>query len=241
MERHEREEFSDDIKRKVLLWSDRHCCVCGKACGLDIEVHHLGGKAVIKNALPVCYDCHARVGRYVDSQPRGSKYKIKELQQRRDQIYERYTSRLVPAIFPRVHPSFPGDVGLSLPHVMFSVLPVGRFIPVKVRGVIRVFLDGEDLGPISDSKPYYAGKIVWNLNPGIGFNGNFTIPEKCTDQASWGKELQLEFKAIVIDPYEREHVLLPVCFTYVWKDNYWFLEPTEFHQLKPYLNIKRKV
>jgi hypothetical protein len=225
------DKFSEDTRIKVLLWSDRHCCVCGKRCGLDIEVHHIDpkGGSDIDNAIPVCYTCHAHLGRYIDSQPRGTKYKFKETKKRRDQIYERYTSHLVPALLPQVLPA-------QLPKVIFKIVPFGKFIPVQIKGIIHVFLDGEDLGPIEDSKPYYAGKILWNLNPGVGFIGNFTLPPKKGATYANGKDLQLELRMTVIDPYEREHILLPVCFTYDWAQKSWFLEPTEFSHLKPYLN-----
>jgi hypothetical protein len=232
-------DFSEDVKLKVLLWSDRHCCVCGKPSGLDIEVAHIDPKAKgpkkygIDNAIPVCYHCHADLGRYFDGHPRGTKYKDKEIKIRRDQIYERYTRRLVPALLHKVLPA-------PLPKVIFSVLPVGRFIPVQVKGTINAFLEGKDLGPIEDSEPYYAGRIIWSLNPGIGFVGNFTLPKECSNTDIMGKDLQLELRLNVIDPYEREHVLLPVCFTYDWVGKSWFLEPTSFSQLRPYLNSQLK-
>jgi hypothetical protein len=215
-------EFNEEVKRKVLLWSDRHCCVCGKVCGLDIEVAHIDPKlkgpksSEIENAIPVCYHCHADLGRYYDGHPRGTKYKDEEIKMRRDQVYERYNRRLVPALVLKV-------LSAELPKVIFGVLPVGRFIPVQVKGVVNVFLDGEDLGAIESSKPYYAGQIIWNLNPGVGFVGNFTLPEKCCNIDGKGKDLQLEVKMKVIDPYEREHVLLPVCFTFDWVGKSWFL------------------
>ena len=42
-------DFSDDVKLKCLLWSDRHCCLCGKQCGINIEIHHIIPKAKIKD------------------------------------------------------------------------------------------------------------------------------------------------------------------------------------------------
>jgi hypothetical protein len=228
------EEFSEEVKRKVLLWSYRHCCICGKACGLDIEIAHINpaksrGADDIDNAIPVCYSCHADLGRYYDKHPRGTKYKDEEIKKRRNQVYEQYTSHLVPALLPTILPA-------QLPKVIFRIIPFDRFIPVKVKGIIHVFLDGEDLGPIEDSKPYYSGRIIWNLNPGVGFIGNFTLPRKHETKYSDGKDLQLELRMTIIDTYEREHILLPICFTYAWAEKSWFLEPTEFRQLKPYLN-----
>lgn len=89
-------DFSEDIKRKCLLWSDRHCCLCGKVCGIDIEVAHIEQKKDdLDNAIPLCYDCHAAIGRYNDGHPRGLKYRFDELKARRDQIYEKYTGHFV--------------------------------------------------------------------------------------------------------------------------------------------------
>ena len=95
-----RNPFSDEAKKKVLLWSDRHCCLCEKSCGVDIVVAHLNEPEdnSLDNAIPLCYDCHGKIGRYNPDHPIGTKYKIEELKTRREQIYEKYTSHLVPPI-----------------------------------------------------------------------------------------------------------------------------------------------
>lgn len=233
------DDFGKDVKLKCLLWSDRHCCVCGKRCGLDIEVAHIDekrkeGKSSQDNAIPVCYKCHADMGRYAKWHPRGNKYRFEELKKRRNQIYEGYTSSLIPGILAVVHPAH-GEKSFQLPSVGFSITPVGLFTPINARIAVRVFLGGSDLGEIESRKPYYNGKIVWNLNPGLTFNGNFRLPDKCAE----GKEdLLLELKITVIDPYERKHELLPVCYTYNRINGFWFLEPTSFKELKHYLKQK---
>ncbi len=224
-------EFSEDVKLKCLLWSGRHCGVCGKACGLDIEVAHIDqtGENNQDNAIPVCFKCHADMGRYFDEHPRGSKYKFKELKMLRDQIYDKYTNDLVPTILARFLP-VSGQKGINLPKVGFSITPIGRFIPVKARITVRAFLGGKDLGLIYSKKPYYSGKIIWNLNPGLTFNGNFDLPNDCAEKKE--EKLQLELRITVIDPYEREHEQLPVCFSYNRTGEYWFLEPTSFEELE---------
>ncbi|MCW4015919.1 MAG: HNH endonuclease [Candidatus Bathyarchaeota archaeon] len=230
--------FSEEVKTKCLLWSDRHCGVCGKSCGLDIEVHHIDPKEdnIQDNAIPVCYNCHAKLGRYIDSQPRGTKYKIQEIKKSRDQIYERYTSHLVPGLLPTIYPTSTEPSTYYLPQIGFAIAPVGQFIPVKATIVVKTFLGGKDLGKIGSKIPYYDGGIIWHLNPGLRFRGNFTIPKVCAESK---EALQLELNITIIDPYEREHKLLPVCFTYVRKaepnDGYWFLEPTSFAQLEQYV------
>ena len=42
------------------------CCNCGKECGTEIEYHHIvplerGGKDIISNLAPICYECHTRI------------------------------------------------------------------------------------------------------------------------------------------------------------------------------------
>ncbi|MCK4439813.1 HNH endonuclease [Candidatus Bathyarchaeota archaeon] len=54
-------DFSEDTRLKCVLWSDRYCCLCGKACGPDIEIVDIDpeGGNDLDNAIPVCYYCHA--------------------------------------------------------------------------------------------------------------------------------------------------------------------------------------
>ena len=95
--------FDQKLRTAVLLWCDRHCCLCKKACGVNIEVHHIipeasGGSNDIDNALPLCFNCHSEVSRYNTEQPMGTKYKPEELKARREQVYEEFTRHLVPPI-----------------------------------------------------------------------------------------------------------------------------------------------
>lgn len=51
-------------KQNLLLGSI--CCNCGTECGKDIEYHHIvplerGGRDVLSNLAPVCYDCHTKI------------------------------------------------------------------------------------------------------------------------------------------------------------------------------------
>ena len=176
-----KKEFNEDVKLKCLLWSARHCGVCGKPCGLDIEIAHIDpdGDNSQDNATPACYECHANMGRYWNKHALGNKYKFKEIKKSRDQIYEKYTTQLIPGFLTVIHPVF-GEKTYRLPRVGFSITPVGRFIPVKAKIIATSYLDGEKLEKMifSNEKPYFNGGIVWNLNPGLTFNGNFTLPIK---------------------------------------------------------------
>ena len=76
--------FSNEIKDEILVKSARHCCVCHKAKGLNIEVHHInprkqGGSDTLKNAIALCFDCHADAGHFFANHPKGSKLSPNEL------------------------------------------------------------------------------------------------------------------------------------------------------------------
>jgi hypothetical protein len=221
-----REPFSEDTKLKCLLWSNRHCCVCDKACGLDIEIAHIDPSAGndFDNAIPVCYQHHAEIGRYNEEHPRGNKYRIKELKKRREQIYEKYTRQLVPPLIfhlaPRKNDPFVVKKEFCLPRVRFIIENRGLHLPVKFNVKITVFLGGNKLE--LKGRPYYTGGTTWLLNAGHTFFGNFSVPKECVDST---ERLVIELQVTAIDRYYRPHDLLPNCFTYVRKEGYWITEP----------------
>jgi HNH endonuclease len=216
-------DFSEADKIKCLLWSDRHCCLCGKACGVDIEVAHIDernkpGSSDIDNAIPLCYDCHGKIGRYNKNHPRGNKYRKEELKARRDQIYDQYTQHLVPLL--AFGPTQELAIGARmLPHVGFNISHRGVSIPVQVLVEAHVFLGEEDLGIIEG---HYGGKKTWNLNPGFTIMGFFPVPNKVVQSQ---EELFIEFTVTIVDMYQRWHRLLPMRWAYIRDQNAWSLEP----------------
>jgi len=221
--------FKEKDKTKVLLWCERHCCLCGKACGSDIEVAHIDseGGNDLDNAIPLCYECHAEIGRYNKEHPRGTKYKPKELKKIRDQAYEEYTRHLVPPMHFEVTQVIRNNRLLpfrKLPRVGFN-LSVGDSPPVRAKVEVKVIHDRRNLGIIKDKSGYYSGETEWNLSPNTTIFGNFGIPRKCVDST---KDLKVEVRVTLIDQYDREHKYPPRCWTYVRKGNYWFFEPRSF-------------
>lgn len=84
--------FSEEIKRSAMVACGRHCCICHKFCGNNMEVHHIkpqskGGADTFENAIPLCFDCHAEVGQYNPEHPKGIKFSEKELIEHRDRWY----------------------------------------------------------------------------------------------------------------------------------------------------------
>lgn len=84
--------FSVKVKNEIFVKSARHCCVCHKPKGLNIEVHHItpqqqGGRDIIENAIALCFDCHADAGHYFAGHPKGSKLSPAELLQHKEEWF----------------------------------------------------------------------------------------------------------------------------------------------------------
>lgn len=216
--------FSTDIRRKVLLWCDRHCCLCKKTCGVNIEVHHIDpqeqdGSDDIDNAIPLCFECHAFVQHYNDLAPRGNKYKPEELKTRRDQVYEEFTRHLVPPIHYEISQSLAGGGTRTYPDVGFLVQNLGSALPVKLKVKIKVTIDKRPFG-LLDS-PHYSGARLWHLNPRSSVQGHFCIPGSSGNQS----KVEAVVDLAIIDIYEREHRNLPVAWVYTPEQNGWYFEP----------------
>jgi HNH endonuclease len=85
--------FSTDVKARMFARCMRHCCLCRKQCGTNIEAAHIidkaeGGSNDEENGIPLCFDCHQEIGAYRDSHPKGNKFSPDELRSRRDKVYE---------------------------------------------------------------------------------------------------------------------------------------------------------
>ncbi len=129
--------FDQKLRTTVLLWCDRHCCLCKKACGVNIEVHHIipeasGGSNDIDNALPLCFNCHSEVSRYNTEQPMGTKYKPEELKARREQVYEEFTRHLVPPVHYEITNYLSPNQKREFPDVGFNLTHFGDSLPVRV-------------------------------------------------------------------------------------------------------------
>lgn len=226
-------DFAQDDKIKVLLWCDRHCCLCGTSVGARIEVAHIDSKkSNIEEAIPLCFDCHAEIGHYNREHPRGKKYDARELKTRRDQIYDQYTSHLVPPVHYQLVQG-----NRKLPSVGFEIANLGDVYPIRARVAIRLFRGSRDLGLISSS--HYNGEYLWNLNPRRRVNGHFRINQDILNENEIQQDilneiqndqrtsLGAEVNITLIDIYDREHKLLPVGFIHkLGPTDDWYFEPS---------------
>ena len=98
--------FSPDVKTSMFIRCMRHCCLCRKQRGTNIEAAHIvdeavGGSNGEENGIPLCFDCHQEVVSYRDSHPKGNKFREDELRARRDKVYELVQSGALSAVLPR--------------------------------------------------------------------------------------------------------------------------------------------
>lgn len=74
---------------KLLVHCHRRCCICHKFCGFKMETHHIKtGDDNIKNAIPLCFECHAEVAFYNPRHPKGRRYSEDELMGHKKQWLE---------------------------------------------------------------------------------------------------------------------------------------------------------
>lgn len=86
--------FPESVEVAALAACERCCCICHKFCGTKIELHHIkqkadGGEDTFENCIPLCFDCHADMGKADPRHPKGKHYSAKELIQHRDNWYEK--------------------------------------------------------------------------------------------------------------------------------------------------------
>lgn len=212
-------DFRPEDAVKALLWCRRVCCLCGKKCGVGIELAHIdrNGPKSLDNAIPVCFDCHCAIGHYVDDHPKGKKYGITELKKRRNQVYGEQTSALVPIINYRLTQS---DPTRKLPAVGFQISHVGGVHPAKA----YVTITGAK-GSHPPTVGHYNGRYAWNLNPGHFVRGWFKIRKGW--QPLKGEPLRVRVEVSIRDIYGYLHDLLPVGYVLDFGAGEWYAEPCE--------------
>jgi len=235
----------DELDRiRILLWSERHCCLCDKPCDTNIEIHHIVQRGLedkelsnIDNAIPLCFDCHGRIRSYNPRHPKGTSYKPEEIKARRNQIFDQHTRHLVPLVSFNIEQGIPDHPEFStFPTIVTKVTHHSQSLPVKARVEVKKVLGSEDLGLVEDETGYYSGRTDWHLNPATRIRGNFSVPKEYEDK----EDFRIEARLTIIDEYERDHTLLPQAWKWVPKDSngnkqrYWFLEPHSFTTWKKY-------
>ena len=227
--------FPAPVREQVLLWCGRHCCICGRQCGLDIELHHINPKLSLPalnkedNAIPVCYDCHSKLELSQLGSPRGSRWTHSEIKARREQVYEDHTRHLVPVL--TYGPVNDPDDGF--PKVRFFLQHNEGGLPVKALLRVEILIDGKLFGtPVR----HYAGRHEWTCNPGVASVGWFDFSNEAQlnrrrqyrsihPKRAKSRDLRLRVSVIVIDQFRRHHPRLPVEWYFAWDRQTWVLDP----------------
>jgi hypothetical protein len=82
--------FPPDVAERLLVACHRHCCICHKPAGRNMEIHHIipknaGGQDTEENGIPLCFDCHSEVEAYNPDHPKGRRFTPSELTKHKEQ------------------------------------------------------------------------------------------------------------------------------------------------------------
>ena len=227
-----RKDFKEKDKIQRLLWCDRHCCLCEKPCGIDIEMAHIeeNDNYEIDNAIPVCYVCHAKIGMYNKLHPRGTKFKIKEIKTCRDQIYDKHTRQYVAptqyVISQNIHPFSPQPEPETrrYPHVSLSIMNLSDYLGTQLKVLLKGILNGRSVR-LNLTDGLYTGKKTWNLNPRRIVNGHFEIHGRRVLSLKPKDRFEIRVKIVQTDAIGRDHKLLEDGYVYNNRKDYWYFEP----------------
>ena len=227
-----RKDFKEMDKIQQLLWCDRHCCLCEKSCGVDIEIAHIedNDNHNVDNAIPVCFDCHAKIGMYNKLHPIGTKFKAKEIKTRREQIYDKYTRQYVApinyVISQKIRP-FSSQKNLSLrkyPDVTFSIMNLSDYLSTQLKVSLKGLLNGQS-AVLKLNKGLYTGHKLWNLNPKRIVDGHFKIRNRKLISFKPRDRFEIRVKIIQTDIVGRDHELLEDGYVYNHNEHSWYFEP----------------
>ena len=92
--------FSQKVQEDALVACGRYCCVCHRFAGTHIQIHHIvqeskGGSNDFENAIPLCLDCHADMGKTDPDHPTRKAYTPSELKRHRERWYKHVEDGLV--------------------------------------------------------------------------------------------------------------------------------------------------
>jgi hypothetical protein len=182
-----------------------------------------------ENAIPVCYLCHAKLEFSRAGSPRGSRFSIAEIKERRDQIYEEKTRHLVPVL--TYGPL--NDANMKFPKVQFHLSNNDGGLQVRARCVVEIFVDGRMFGTPTR---HYAGDRLWVCNPGLTAVGWFDLSDRnrlnqrqkyrgVHPSRALGRDLRLRIHVTIVDAFDREHRRFPAEWYYDWQGETWVYDP----------------
>lgn len=232
MVRRKRIPIPEETRVRLLRWCARHCCFCGRACTVNIEIDHIDedpSNNEPENLVPLCFDCHGQLHHYNPRHPRGISYRAAELRARRNEVYEENTRQYLRHVEVQLTNTIPqmAQPGKPLPRrepgaVTCIVQNTATDLPVQLRLRLRVFQNEHEIE--AERGPLYSGQRLWNLNPSVVIIGWFRFP---ADPARSPFHYRVDGFWQIIDVVERPHEMLP--FSFVWNDpaGDWWSDPED--------------
>jgi hypothetical protein len=222
-----RKNFKKEDKIRMLLWCDRHCCLCDKSCGIDIEIAHINGNQDIsfENGIPVCYDC-PKIGMYNELHPRGNKISPEEIIRRREQIYDKYTRQYIVPIQYQITDFINPQTSSkrTFPDITFYVANLSDHMPIRLQIKLKGLLNGRPTD-LKLGRGHYTGDKIWHLNPRQAVNGHFEIRNTKLHNLKNSDHLEIRVSITQIDILDRKHTFLEDGYALNKKGNYWYFEP----------------
>lgn len=92
--------FPQSVTDRALVACGRCCCICHNFCGAKMELHHIhqhadGGEDTFENCIPLCFNCHAEMGKVDPRHPKGKGYSQNELRMHRDNWYSAIAKQVI--------------------------------------------------------------------------------------------------------------------------------------------------
>lgn len=217
-----RKPFLRQDRIRMLRWCDRHCCLCDKACGVDIEIAHIDDRSDNRfdNGIPVCYDCHVKMGSYNDLHPRGNKLTPEEIKARREQIYDKHTRSYLAPIQYMIHQDGPW----KYPDVGFTVENLSDYLATQLRISVQGLLNKEKVD-LRLADPLYRGRKIWNVNPRRQINGHFLLRQQCVRTLGAPDRFELRVSIVQTDAVGRDHPWLEDGYVFKPSHGTWYFEP----------------
>ena len=153
--------FPQSVQEEALVACGRCCCICHKFCGTKMELHHIhqkadGGADTLDNCIPLCFDCHADMGKADPHHPKGKHYSEGELRKHRDNWFQKIsqnqnagnTNSITKAdikLFEKICSFFGDNTRYWLVESEFNVRPTRSFEELKEAGAAYIVEKPEDI------------------------------------------------------------------------------------------------
>ena len=232
--------FPKEVQIEALVACGRCCCLCHKFCGTKMELHHIiqkadGGEDTFENCIPLCFECHADMGKIDAHHPKGKSYTPEELKRHRENWYQRKQTSVSYAISDNEKALFQEICDVFLP-LRFTLTEADLSCGVNEDkfdllidflhedgAPFKEFLDG-DMESARASLVNYSIKFINYFSLHMFTWNNRLVPHvylMSINEISYNSELEEHF--------QEEAMILNSLATDLWKEFQSFVRAYRFH------------